>query len=131
MRYRFTLLILSSLALLSFVPGEMRAEEKTRTWTGTWNNKKYGTSGPLKCVAKTDGQGNWDAIFTGEFKRDPFKYTAKFKSMEKGRQTLLSGDATIRGHKYQWQGAMKGNTLTGQYKSTVGYYGQFVLKESP
>jgi len=102
---------------------------ETKTWEGKWNNRKYNTSGPLKCVAKSDDKGIWKATFTGLFKGDPFKYEAKFQSQPNGKQLNLSGDATIRGHKYQWMGLMKGTTLSGKYKSNIGYYGEFVLKE--
>jgi len=123
-----TLLLIT---LLTITTGTLHAEEKTKTWNGTWTNKKYGTSGPLKCVATFDGKDTWKATFTGKFKGDPFKYPAEFKAQTKGRQTLLSGDSVIRGHKYKWKGAFKGKKLGGQYTSTVGYYGQFILEEKP
>lgn len=115
--------------MLLFTPALLHAEEETRTWEGTWNNRKYNTSGPLRCVATHDGKGTWTATFSGTFHRDPFEYKVDFKSEEKGRQLNLSGDANIRGHEYQWQGMLKGSTLTGEYKSNVGYFGQFNLKE--
>lgn len=121
---RFLLIVFfltSSLSLLE--AGE------TKTWAGKWTNRKYNTSGPLKCVAKSDDKGVWKGTFTGLFKGDPFKYEATFKSRPSGRQLNLAGDATIRGHKYQWTGSMKGTTLSGKYKSNIGYYGEFVLKE--
>ncbi len=106
------------------------AAEASQTWNGTWTNRKYGTKGPLKCVATEGEKGVWTGTFTGKFQGDPFKYQATFqakKGRRKGEQTL-SGKSTIRGHKYIWAGSMKGKTLTGKYKSTVGYYGTFVLK---
>ena len=130
MKLKTCVLLCSLLGLMSTVSEEIQAEEETKTWTGTWNNKKYGTSGPLKCVATHDGKGTWTATFTGTFQRDPFEYPAEFQAEKKGRQTLLSGKSTIRGHKYQWKGAFKGTQLLGQYTSSVGYYGTFVLKES-
>ncbi|QDT45007.1 hypothetical protein Pan241w_51240 [Gimesia alba] len=102
---------------------------ETRTWEGKWNNRKYNTTGPLKCVATSDEKGIWKATFTGLFKGDPFKYQATFRSQAKGQQLNLTGDATIRGHKYQWTGFMKGATLSGKYRSNIGYYGEFVLKQ--
>lgn len=115
------LFMMSSVSLLE--AGEMR------TWEGKWNNRKYNTTGPLKCVATSDDKGVWKATFTGLFKGDPFKYKATFQSQPKGKQLNLAGTATIRGHKYQWAGFMKGTTLSGKYKSNIGYYGEFVLKE--
>ena len=100
-----------------------------RTWEGTWNNKKYGTSGPLKCVATPGEDGRWKATFSGTFKKDPFSYDVTFESEPKGRQTALGGTATISGHRYQWQGKLQGKTLFGEYRSKNGYFGSFSLKE--
>ncbi|QDU05607.1 hypothetical protein V6x_53470 [Gimesia chilikensis] len=121
---RFMLIAVLGMVCLS----QVRAGE-TRTWEGKWNNRKYNTTGPLKCVATSDDKGNWKATFTGLFKGDPFKYEATFQSKSTGSQHNLSGKATIRGHQYQWIGLMKGTTLSGKYKSNIGYYGEFVLKE--
>lgn len=38
--------------------------------------------------------------------------------------------ATVNGFKYQWTGAMKGNTFTGLYRANNGYFGNFVMKSS-
>jgi hypothetical protein len=42
--------------------------QDNRTWTGKWGNRKYGTSGPLKCVAQESKPGVWNAVFSGTFK---------------------------------------------------------------
>lgn len=119
------------LLMVFFVMGSLSLLDagETRTWEGKWNNRKYKTTGPLKCVATSDDKGVWKATFTGLFKGDPFKYQATFQSRLNGKQLNLAGGATIRGHKYQWTGFMKGTTLSGKYKSNIGYYGEFVLKE--
>lgn len=107
------------------------AEDGGKKWEGEgkWNNRKYGTSGPLKCTATIDKNGTWKATFTGTFEGDPFKYEASFKSKAGKKQVDLAGTAKIRGHDYKWTGAVKGETLTGKYRSSVGYFGEFVLKE--
>lgn len=120
------LLLISFMILLS--ASQLKAGEQ-RTWEGKWNNRKYNTTGPLKCVATSDDKGTWKATFTGLFKGDPFKYEATFQSKPNGKLLNLAGTATIRGHKYQWIGLMNENTLSGKYKSSIGYYGEFVLKE--
>ena len=118
----FVLFTVTSIPLL--------AAEPTRTWEGTWNNRKYGTRGPLKCVAAEVKPGQWKGTFTGTFQGDPFEYEATFQS-KKGRNQLdLYGKAKIRGHRYEWNGVMRGTQLQGKYKSSVGYYGEFVLKEN-
>ena len=110
--------------------GALRTQATSRTWEGKWNNRKYGTSGPLKCVASEVKPGQWKAVFTGKFQGDPFEYTAEFQSRPSRPSLLkLSGKATIRGHRYQWTGQMGQSGLNGKYDSSVGYNGEFVLKE--
>ena len=104
------------------------AADGEQTWEGTWNNKKYGTSGPLKCVASETRKGTWTAVFTGTFKGDPFKYEATFRSRKARGGQALAGTATIRGHQYQWTGSMRGSMLNGKYRNNAGYYGEFILK---
>ncbi|MEO1528352.1 MAG: hypothetical protein AAFX06_23255 [Planctomycetota bacterium] len=101
--------------------------EETWTGTGTWNNRKYGTSGTLKCVAKETEPGKWTAVFSGKFQGDPFEYTAEFESSGKGTSKKLSGKSKIRGHRYEWQGTLSDKKLIGKYRSSVGYHGEFRL----
>lgn len=108
----------------------LAAEEEERVWEGRWNNRKYSTNGPLKCVARETEEGTWQATFSGTFKGDPFSYEATFHSRAGRGRTELAGKAVIRGHNYQWTGALAGNRLTGRYRSSVGYFGEFVLTES-
>jgi len=117
--------------VLTLITSPLFAEDAARTWEGTWNNRKFGTKGSLKCVATEDDKGVFKAVFTGKFMGDPFKYEATFQSKKtKSRnERTLSGKAVIRGHDYQWTGKMKGKSLTGKYRSSVGYFGTFVLKE--
>ncbi len=126
-RYLPVLLIAASALMID---SPLRAEEETKTWEGGWTNRKYNTRGPLKCVATRDEDGVWTATFTGKFQGDPFSYDAKFQSKKGRRQTDLAGKAQIRGHDYEWVGFIKGKQLTGRYRSSVGYYGEFILKES-
>ena len=123
---------MKSIAILLslFVFSPIALAEQTWTGTGTWNNKKYGTSGPLKCVAKEVKPGKWEAVFTGKFQGDPFEYKAEFESSGSGPNKKLSGKTKVRGHRYQWQGSLKGKNLIGKYTSSVGYHGEFRLKES-
>ena len=101
--------------------------QESRTWTGKWNNRKFGTSGPLQCVAKESEPGRWQATFTGTFQGDPFEYQAMFESKASSRGLLVGGNSTIRGHKYDWTGVMNDRQLRGQYRNNVGYNGEFVL----
>jgi hypothetical protein len=105
------------------------AEEKT--WEGKWNNKRFGTSGPLKCVATETEPGTWKAKFSGSFQGDSFSYDVTFDAKPgkaKGQQDL-SGKATISGQDYEWKGTLKGTQLKGTYKSSGANFGEFVLNE--
>ncbi|MCA9071893.1 MAG: hypothetical protein KDA84_23355 [Planctomycetaceae bacterium] len=106
-----------------------KATRQTHTFAGQWNNKKYGTSGPLKCVMTETAPNQWEAKFTGTFQNDPFDYDAKFQSKKVGKQLNVGGTAKIRGHDYQWTGTIKNGQLTAQYKSSVGYFGGFAMKK--
>jgi hypothetical protein len=114
---------------LSSFAGLALAEEE-KTWEGTWTNQRFNTTGPLKCVAQTEKDGSWKATFSGKFQGRPFSYDVTFKSKPgKGREDL-SGNAKVNGYKYQWTGVLKGDSLTGRYRASNGYYGNFVLKST-
>ncbi len=122
------------LAVLMVPSSLWAADEKdetanqTHSFTGKWTNKKFGTSGPLKCTMTETEPGKWKADFTGTFQNDPFQYQADFQS-KKVRKTLnIGGNAKVRGHDYQWTGTIKNGVLNARYKSSVGYYGEFVMK---
>ncbi len=127
--------LLTGLLLYSFgfaALGDEKKEEtiKQKTFTGTWNNRKYNSSGPLKCVAKPGKNGVVIATFTGTFKGDPFKYNVQFRAKPGRGQTDLSGEATISGHIYKWTGSLIGTRLRGKYLGSNGYNGEFILNES-
>ncbi len=130
--------ILTGLMMLSlgFSPSRVIAEVdnkeeavKEKTFTGTWNNRKYNSSGPLKCVARPGKNGNVVATFTGTFKGDPFKYDVEFQARPGKNQIDLSGKATISGHFYKWTGSLTGGRLRGKYLGSNGYNGEFILNE--
>ncbi|OYW18288.1 MAG: hypothetical protein B7Z55_10890 [Planctomycetales bacterium 12-60-4] len=121
-------LCLFALLTTPFVSGFAADEEKT--WEGRWNNRKFNTSGPLKCVAKETEAGKWKATFSGTFMGDPFTYDVEFESKAGRAQTDLGGKAVIRGDEYEWSGFIKGKQLNGRYRSGIGYFGEFVLTEA-
>jgi hypothetical protein len=106
------------------------AEPDSRTWKGTWVNKRYNSNGTLECVAKPGKDGTWTATFSGVFMGKPFTYDVTFDGKAAGGQTILSGKAEINNQKYDWTGSIKGDTLKGQYRSNGGYFGDFTLKEA-
>lgn len=115
--------------LLLFSSTFLHAADDTRTWKGTWNNKKYNSNGTLECVAKQGKDGKWTATFTGVFMGEAFKYDVSFDGKAARDQIDLSGKAEIKNQKYDWSGNIKGDTLMGRYRSNGGYFGEFVLKE--
>ena len=121
-RFVVAALLLHSLVAPAF------AQEESKTWEGTWTNRRFNTTGPLKCVATPEEGGTWKATFTGKFQGRPFSYDVTFQSRPAKGQEMLSGKATVSGYKYEWTGTMKGNALTGRYKANNGYNGDFVLK---
>jgi len=112
----------------SFCQAQESGDQK-KTFEGTWNNRKYNSSGPLKCVAVPGEDGNVKATFSGKFMGDPFSYDVTFQAQPGDEQVDLSGKATISGHIYQWTGYLKGAKLFGQYRGTNGYNGTFSLSQ--
>lgn len=98
------------------------------TWQGSWNNRKFGTKGPLVCTAKAKDDKTWDATFTGTGIGKPFKYQVTINTTKKGNQTLLQGTSMLDGDRYQWSGYVEGKTLHGRYRSAKGNNGEFMLQ---
>lgn len=99
-----------------------------QSWSGGWNNNKYGTKGPLTCtVSAVDGK-TWQAKFVGTGIGKPFTYTAAVNTTDKGDRTILQGMYSISGDAYRWTGYVEGDTLYGKYRSASGNNGEFRLK---
>jgi hypothetical protein len=122
-------LIVATVALLGGLTA-VGADEESRTWEGTWVNKKYNTNGTLKCVAKPGKDGKWTATFSGLFMSEKFSYDVSFDEKKGSGKSDLSGKAEIKNQKYDWTGTLKGNTMTGNYRSNGGFFGDFTLKET-
>ena len=110
--------------------GETKEAETKKTWSGNWNNRKFGTKGPITCVAEMESKEKWKATFEGIGIGNPFKYEVEITATEKNGQTQLQGKSTVDGDQYEWSGYVKGNTLYGRYRSGSGNNGEFTLKES-
>lgn len=102
---------------------------KPKTWEGTWMNRKYNSTGPLRCVATAKDASSADATFSGTFMRDPFKYDVTVAMKQERNQTTLTGTATLDGDRYEWSGYVRGKTLYGQFRSLKGHNGEFQLEE--
>ena len=102
----------------------------TKTWEGTWMNRKYNSSGPLKCVATAQDDGTAQAKFSGTFMKDPFSYDVTVSTRQERNQMALSGTAQLDGDRYEWTGYVRGTVLVGQFKSLKGHNGEFRLTET-
>jgi hypothetical protein len=114
-------------------PGDTRSAEEPDspiTWEGTWNNRKYNTSGPLRCTAERKKDGSYEALFEGTFMGSPFDYKVPVKAIRQGNQTLLESSPTIDGDPYEWTGSVRGRVLSGQFRSAKGNNGEFRLQET-
>ena len=121
------LLLLVFLGVLAFGPLAHGAD-KTLSWSGKWNNKKYKTDGPLYCTMTDSGNGVWKAKFTGTGIRSKFNFDADIKVTRKGNRTTLSGATKVNGDRYQWTGYVNGQTMVGNYRSASGNNGSFSMR---
>lgn len=111
-------------------PSAAEGEQKKKAWTGNWNNRKFGTNGPVTCIAELENETTWKASFVGTGIGKPFKYEVKIKATPKGNQIQLAGESQIDGDAYTWNGYVRGNVLYGRYRSASGNNGEFQLKET-
>jgi hypothetical protein len=124
------LVLLGSLGLVATAATHSPAQDTAeKTWQGTWNNRKFGTSGPLKCTVTAKDDKTWDATFEGMFMSRRFSHKVTIAATKKGDRTLLEGTATIDGDSYRWQGNVAGRVLYGRFRSGSGNNGEFRLTE--
>ena len=127
-----TFVSLISTMLLGAVTHAAAAEPSTapvsKAWSGTWNNRKYNTSGTLTCTIVGDQGGQWLAKFTGVALGKPITYTALMTPKPEGPKTNLTGLTKVDGFDYQWSAAIQGKTLNGSYKASNGNNGEFRLQ---
>lgn len=99
-----------------------------KAWSGTWNNRKYNTSGQLICTVIGEQNGQWIAKFTGTALGKPISYTALMMPKAGGANTALSGTTKVDGFDYQWSATAAGKSLTGSYRASNGNNGEFRLQ---
>jgi len=131
-RWAFLSLSLLALGLLiglgqSVFAADPKAKA-TKSWSGTWNNKKYNTTGELTCSIIGEQNGQWIARFTGTGLGKPFNYTALITHKTVGTNVTMQGTTRVDGDMYNWTGTISGQNMTGGFRSTTGNNGQFVLK---
>jgi hypothetical protein len=108
------------------------SEDQTsaKVWKGTWSNRKYKTTGPLKCTASRKDDQSAEATFEGTFMGDPFRYTIDVNTRRQRDRTLVDGTAQLDGDKYEWSGYVRGKVFYGEYRSLKGNNGEFRLEEA-
>lgn len=99
-----------------------------KAWSGTWNNRKYNTTGALTCTVVGDQNGQWIAKFTGVALGKPISYTALMTPKASGANTALTGVTKVDGFDYQWSGTISGKSLNGTYRASNGNNGDFRLQ---
>lgn len=106
-------------------------EEPTgsKVWQGTWSNRKYNTSGPLKCTATRKDDSTAEARFEGTFMGDTFGYDVTVATKQEKSRTVVEGTAQLDGDRYEWSGFVRGKVFYGQYRSLKGNNGEFRLEE--
>ena len=124
------LLAAGMLLATSLATAEESEQPTTKTWSGTWTNRKYKSTGPLRCVATRKDDTTAEATFSGKYVNDPFSYNVTVTTKIEGDRTSLTGTATLDGDRYQWSGYVRGQVLYGQFKSLKGHNGEFRLQES-
>lgn len=98
-------------------------------FTGTWNNRKYGTSGALHCLAVVKDDKTWTAKFDGDGVYGKFSYDVSISTKQNSKQVQLEGNSTVSGHRYKWSGNVKDGVLFGKYTASNGNNGTFRLKQ--
>lgn len=134
---RATLLLGGLLALVLLITPGRRAGAAdapkgnvpvNKAWSGTWNNRKYNTSGQLICTVIGEQNGQWLARFTGTALGKPISYTALMRPTPSGANTALAGTTKVDGFDYQWTATASGNSLNGSYRASNGNNGEFRLQ---
>ncbi len=103
------------------------AAAKAKSWSGSWNNRKFNTKGPLTCTVNSERGTTWSATFTGTGLGRPFRYPATFRVIEANGRKTIQGVSSVDGERYNWSGVISGKNLIGSYRSATGNNGAFSL----
>jgi hypothetical protein len=107
-----------------------KPDEKPWKGTGTWNNRRFGTTGPITCAITPKDEKTWEAQFDGTGAGRKFSHKVTMETTKKSDRTLLQGTATIDGDTYRWTGYLNKEGLFGNYRAAGGNNGQFRLQGS-
>ena len=127
-RALLTASVLLALPLGPLPPLQAADVPVNKAWSGTWNNRKFNTSGALTCTVQGEQSGQWIAKFTGTALGKPISYTALMTPKASGANTALTGTTKVDGFSYQWTAVLSGKTLNGSYTASNGNNGEFKLQ---
>lgn len=111
------------------IPTQASAGEENKSWSGMWNNRKFGTKGSIKCTVTSKEGSTWKATFDGIALGKPYSYKVTLTATKRGSQTVLKGTHSIKRDNYQWAAVINGKSFKGQYRSSSGNNGNFVMEE--
>ena len=92
-------------------------------WEGVWKSEGHHVSGPLRCIIKDTGNGNYEAFFHAQFHWFHFSYSAKMLAEKSEKGMILKGDANlgVLGGHYHYSGETSGDKYVSSYRSPVEY----------
>jgi hypothetical protein len=122
------LLAFSAFVCLTALDLPLLAADAAKSWSGTWSNRKFNTTGALTCTVIGNQNNQWIARFTGTGLGKPFNYTALITTRTNGSVVSLSGTTKVDGDNYQWSGSVNGASMTGSFRSGTGNNGDFRLQ---
>jgi hypothetical protein len=90
-------------------------------WEGQWKSVAHHVSGPLRCVIKDKGNGEYEAHFYAQFHWFHFSYAAKLAAVPAGSRTNLNGQVDLgwMGGLYKYVGEASPSRYTSTYRSPV------------
>jgi hypothetical protein len=90
-------------------------------WEGQWKSRAHGVSGPLRCVIKDLGNGQYMAHFHAQFHWFHFTYEARLVAEKTATGTDLNGEADLgwMGGVYHYSGQASPSKYFSTYRSPV------------
>jgi hypothetical protein len=90
-------------------------------WEGQWKSRAHHVSGPLRCVIKDLGNGQYEAHFHAQFHWFHFSYSTKLVAEKSEKGMTLKGQANLgwMGGLYRYLGEASPSKYFSTYNSPV------------
>lgn len=121
---------LSAVLLFAILAPQLQAADAAKVYSGTWNNRKYKTQGPLTCNLNISSGATWKAKFTGKGLGKPFTYDTDLTVTKANNRLNLRGVSSVDGERYNWTGYISGANMVCSYRSASGNNGTFQLRQT-